>query len=70
MKTHPNYGFKKVANNLSVAQAQLPPAQTLRAASVPSHALPAKPGQSTDDHLLAVQLAQDAHDTSNPYGPG
>ena len=64
-----HYGFKKVANNLLVARRQPSLARTLRAASAPSHALPAKPGLSTDDLLFVVQLAQDAHATSNIHSP-
>jgi hypothetical protein len=61
---------KKVANNLSVAQAAATACSNASSRVGSSPALPANPGLSTDDRLFVVQLAQDAHDTSNPYGPG
>jgi hypothetical protein len=65
-----HYGFKKVANNLSVAQAAAIACSNASSRVGSQHALPAKSGLSTDDHLFVFQLAQGAHATSNPYGPG
>ena len=64
------YSFKKVANNLSVAQAAAIACSNGSSRVGSSHALPAKPGLSADDHLFVVRLAQVAHATSNPYSPG
>lgn len=65
MKIHPITVSKWSPTTCRWPRRQLSLAQTLRAAWAPSHALPEKPGRSTDDHLFVVQHAQGAHATSN-----
>jgi hypothetical protein len=58
-----HYGFKQVADNLSVAQAAAIACSNASSRVVSLGDLPAKPAPrpSTDDHLFVVQFAQDTH---------